>query len=59
MPKKKATPAKAKNSKSAETAGKKMAASPKSTSKKPVTAKDKTLVKFDPLMQPIPWSLPI
>jgi RNA polymerase sigma-32 factor len=59
MPKKKATPAKAKNSKSSEAAGKKKAASPKSASKKPataaskksVTAKDKTLVKFDPLQR--------
>lgn len=51
MPKKKATPAKAKHSKSTEAGGKKKAASPKSTSKKPVTAKDKTLVKFDPLQR--------
>jgi RNA polymerase sigma-32 factor len=51
MPKKKKKPVKAKASKGFESAGKKRAASPKTSSKKQVTAKDKTLVKFDPLQR--------
>jgi RNA polymerase sigma-32 factor len=51
MPKAKKKPVKAKASKGFESAGKRRAASPKSSSQKPVTAKDKTLVKFDPLQR--------